>query len=316
MRRLLAKVILPCLGCSPRHEDAAVLPPIVGQPVIATDAYVVSPLFFPGGDIGSMAVTGTLNDLVVRGAEPLHLTLSLILEEGLLLETLVRVLASAGEAARHFGVSIAAGDTKVVPRGAADGMFISTTGLGRLLEPAPPGASFLLPGDGLLVTGPIGCHGIAVLCAREDLRFEPSPTSDCGPLSDAAEALRSAGIVPRAMRDATRGGVTAVLHEWAQECGHTLLVDEARVPLTDDVRGVCELLGLDPLSVACEGTMLVAVSPADAKAALLALRTVRSQAAIIGEVHARRGPPVAIRRLLGHEQVLAEPSGAPLPRIC
>jgi hydrogenase expression/formation protein HypE len=284
--------------------------------VITTDAYVVSPLFFPGGDIGSLAVTGTVNDLVVRGAEPLHLTLSLILEEGLPLETLKRVLASAGEAARRYAVSIVAGDTKVVPRGAADGMFISTTGLGRLLEPAPPGAASLSPGDALLVTGPVGCHGIAVLCAREELGFDPLPTSDCGPLSDAAEALRSARIVPRAMRDATRGGVTAVLHEWAQDCGLTLSIEEKSVPATDAARGVCELLGLDPLSVACEGTMVVAVSPADAQAALLALRSVRPHSAIIGEIHARRGPPVAIRRLLGHEQVLAEPSGAPLPRIC
>lgn len=316
MRRLLAEHVFPRLGCAQSHEDAAVLPRFTGHPVLTTDAYVVSPLFFPGGDIGSLAIYGTVNDLVVRGAEPLSLTMSLIIEEGLSLEILARVLTSAGDAARRCGVAIVAGDTKVVPHGAADGVFITTTGFGRLQELAPPGAATLEPGDVLIVTGPVGCHGIAVLCAREKLQFDPAPASDCGPLDDAAKALRFAGIRLRAMRDATRGGVTAVLHEWAQECGHTLSIDEASVPITEEVRGVSELLGLDPLGVACEGTMVVAVSSGDAEAALQALRTVKPHATIIGKIRNRRGAPVVIRRLLGHEQVLAEPSGVLLPRIC
>lgn len=319
MRRLIGERILPRLGAGAiALDDAAVLPPLDGPPVITTDSFVVSPLFFPGGDIGSLCVFGTVNDLVVRGAEPRWLTLSLILEEGLPLAVLERVLDSVAAAAWRCGVAIVAGDTKVVPRGAADGLFINTTGLGRLLEPAPPGASSLLPGDVLLVTGPIGRHGIAVLSAREQLGFEPPPESDCGPLIDAAAGLRAAELQPRAMRDATRGGVSAVLHEWSRDCGMTLVIDEPAIPLTAVVRGACELLGLDPLHVANEGTMVVAMPPHEAARALAALRAVPGceSAAIIGEVRPRGIAPVVVRRALAREQPLIEPSGAPLPRIC
>jgi hydrogenase expression/formation protein HypE len=319
MRKLIAEHILPRLGQSAVSlDDAAVLPPITGSPVLTTDAFVVLPLFFPGGDIGTLCVYGTINDLVVVGAEPLWLTLSLVLEEGLSLDVLDRVLNSIGAAANRCGVKIVAGDTKVVPRGAADGMFVMTTGLGRLVEPAPSGSRSIVLGDVLLVTGPIGRHGIAVLSAREQLGFEPPPESDCAPLVDVVRSLRAAGVQPRAMRDATRGGVTAVLHEWARDCGHTLVVDETQVPLTADVRGACELLGLDPLHIANEGTMLVAVAPAEVERAIAAIRAVTgfSHAAVIGEARQRGISPVIVRRGLGREQPLIEPSGAPLPRIC
>jgi hydrogenase expression/formation protein HypE len=320
MRRLLFERILPRLGWKSTDplDDAAVLPTLHGQPVLTTDAFVVTPLFFPGGDIGSLAVYGTVNDLVVRGAEPLWLTLSMVLEEGLPLVTLERVIESIAAAARHCGVAIVAGDTKVVPRGAADGMFLSTAGLGRLIEPAPTGAATIEAGDLLIVSGPVGQHGIAILSAREQLHFEPPPTSDCGPLTELVHALRVAGVRPRALRDATRGGVTAVLHEWARDSGKTLVIDETLVPVSDEVRGVCELLGLDPLSVANEGTMVIAVPSLDAKISLQALHRFEAgkQATLVGEVRARGVIPVIVKRILGRESPLIEPTGALLPRIC
>lgn len=320
MRRLLAEHILPPLGRSGilPLDDAAVLPIIEGRPVISTDAFVVSPLFFPGGDIGCLAIYGTVNDLAVQGAEPLWLTLSLILEEGLPLSVLDRVLKSAADAARRCQVTIVAGDTKVVPRGAADRIFVSTTGLGKLIEPGPSGAATIEVGDALIVSGPVGRHGIAILAAREQMHFEPPPTSDCAPLLELTAALRAAGIRPRALRDATRGGVTAVLHEWSRDCGKTLAVEERRVPVTAEVRGVCELLGLDPLSIANEGTMVVAVRAEDAPTALSALRSVNAgkSSAQIGEIRERIAAPVVVKRAIGREQPLIDPAGAPLPRIC
>ncbi len=320
MRRLLAEHILPRLGLISAEplDDAVVLPMLRGRPVLTTDAFVVSPLFFPGGDIGTLAIHGTVNDLVVRGAQPLWLTLSMIVEEGLPLAVFDRVMDSIAAAARQCGVAVVAGDTKVVPRGAADGLFLSTAGLGQLVEPAPTGAATIEAGDRLIVSGPIGRHGIAIMAAREQMNFEPMPTSDCGPLGPAVAALRAAGVRPRALRDATRGGVAAVLHEWARDCGQTLVVDEVCVPVSAEVRGVCELLGLDPLCVANEGTMLIAVSLADVDAALTALRgvSVSALATTIGEARERGVLPVVVRRGRGREQPLIEPSGAPLPRIC
>ncbi|MBL9094222.1 MAG: hydrogenase expression/formation protein HypE [Planctomycetaceae bacterium] len=318
-RRLLDEHVFPRLfgtGVRPL-EDAALLPPLSGAPVLATDSFVVSPLFFPGGDIGSLAVYGTVNDLLMRGARPLWLTLSMILEEGLPLSVLDRVLDRIAVAARCCDIAIVAGDTKVVPRGAADGLFLSTAGLGQLVDPAPTGITDVKPGDVVLVTGPIGRHGIAILSAREGLRFEPPPTSDCAPLTAAVVALRNSEAAIRGMRDATRGGVTAVLHEWSRDSGLTLFVDERRVPITPEVRGACELLGLDALSVANEGTMVAVISPDDVNQALAALRNAGyAGATAIGEVRSRGVVPVVVSRALGREQPLIEPSGAPLPRIC
>lgn len=320
MRRLLDEHILPRFtrGAQQPPDDAAVLPAIDGRPVITSDAFVVTPLFFPGGDIGKLSVYGTVNDLVVRGAQPLWLTLSLILEEGLSLEVLDRVLKSVAEAAEQCRVSVVAGDTKVVPRGAADQLFISTTGLGRLIEPGPSGSATIEAGDVLLVSGPIGRHGIAILAAREELGFDPPPASDCAPLTATVAALRSAGVRVRAMRDATRGGVAAVLQEWARDCGRTFVVDETALPVSAEVRGVCELLGLDPLHVANEGTMVLAVPREDAAAAVEAMRNVplSARGTQFGIVRERGVLPVVVRRGHGSEQPLIEPSGAPLPRIC
>jgi hydrogenase expression/formation protein HypE len=312
--RLLAPFANPVLNTL---GDSARLASIPGEVAITTDSFVVSPLFFPGGDVGSLAVFGTVNDLVVAGAEPICLTLSLILEEGLPFETLDRVVSSIYAACQRAAVYVAAGDTKVVPRGAADKLFINTTGLGHFQHPPPPGPAYLRAGDELLVTGPIGQHGVAVLAAREELGFEPPPHSDCALLYDAVAALRESAAPVRAMRDATRGGVTAVLHEWARASQVTIAVNEAQVPVSASVRAVCELLGLDPMCVANEGTMVVAVAQgAGEKAAAALKRAGYSQAAVIGLVEPKRIVPVVIRGMLGRDRPLDEPLGAPLPRIC
>jgi hydrogenase expression/formation protein HypE len=318
-RELLQEIILPSLGLdSVALEDAALLPALAGQPVFTTDSFVVSPIFFPGGDIGTLAVYGTVNDLAVAGALPRWLSLAFILEEGLPLVTLQRVIASIAASAQRCGVRIVTGDTKIVPRGAADQLFINTAGIGELTESAPTGPASIRPGDEVLVSGPIGRHGISVLAAREQLGFNPPPQSDCGPLLDAVWALRAAGIPVRAVRDATRGGLAAVLHEWAAASGCTLTIEEARIPVTADVRGACELLGLDPLFVACEGTMAVAVPASYGETAAQALRQCpdAAGAATIGCVTGHSIAPVTVRRLLGRLQPLDDPAGRLLPRIC
>lgn len=320
MRQLLNERIFPALdGVRPAADgDAAILARLEAETVFTTDSFVVSPLFFPGGDIGRLCVFGTVNDLAVSGARPLWISLSFIIEEGLQLAVLDSVLRSIAGAARAAEISVVTGDTKVVPRGAADGLFINTAGVGVLLEPRLPGPGGLQCGDELLVTGPIGRHGMAVMVAREQLDVQPSPTSDCGSLVPAVEALRRAEVPMVALRDATRGGVSAVLHEWAASCEYTLAVDERQVPVTPEVRGVCELLGLDPLHVANEGTMVVAVREGFGSAAADVLRSVPTarRAALIGRVQEKRVSPVVIQRGLGRYLPLDEPLGAPLPRIC
>ncbi|PQO25644.1 hydrogenase expression/formation protein HypE [Blastopirellula marina] len=319
-RRLIRQRILTRLGNIHLEElsDAATLPKMNGAPVMTTDSYVVSPLFFPGGDIGTLAVYGTVNDLVVSGALPKWIALSMIIEEGFPLLSLDRVLTSIAAAARIAQVQIVTGDTKVVPRGATDGIYLTTTGVGELIEPAPSGPRTLEEGDVILVTGPIGQHGISILAARENLGFDPMPQSDCGSLWNAAEALRNAGCEVRSMRDATRGGISAVLHEWADSSNTTIAIDEHAVPVSSEVRGACELLGLDPLHLANEGTMVVAVPGKIARCALPALQEGGRcpMAAIIGEVTARRLAPVVVRRGQFAEIPLEEPQGAPFPRIC
>jgi hydrogenase expression/formation protein HypE len=319
MRRLISERIIHALQNETLLQmgDAALLPTDAGTLAMTTDSFVISPLFFPGGDIGSLAIYGTANDLAVSGARPLWISLGLILEEGLPLETLDQVLNSVAAAARQVGVQVVTGDTKVVPRGAADKLFINTTGIG-LVERTLPGPSQLQPGDEILVSGPIACHGMAVMAVRESLAFEPVPTSDSGSLVDATAALRGADLPVRALRDATRGGVAAVLHEWAEACGQTICIDEASIPVTPEVRGVCEVLGLDPLHVANEGTMVVSVPGDSAARALDVLRGIpqTSAAVRIGLVRQRGAASVVVRRALGREMPLDEPVGAPLPRIC
>lgn len=320
MRRLLQQEILPAVANEFLQPagDSAILPVCRGPLAMTTDSFVVSPLFFPGGDIGSLAVHGTVNDLVVAGAEPRWLSLAFIIEEGLEIDVFRRVLASIAAAAGRLRVPVVAGDTKVVPRGAADKLFINTSGIGEIVDAPPSGPQALAVGDVLIVSGPIGRHGIAVMVARESLDFDPPPTSDSAPLVGAVAALRRAKVPVRAMRDATRGGLGAVLREWAEVGNRTLLIREHLLPVTDEVRGACELLGLDPVHVANEGTMVIAVPQAAAVAAIEALRRVpeSSLAAAVGRVEECGLAPVVVERATGRVVPLDEPVGAPLPRIC
>lgn len=300
-------------------DDAARLPAPDGPIAVTTDSFVVTPLFFPGGDIGSLAVYGTVNDLAVSGAIPRWLTLSLILEEGLPLPVLDRVIASVARAAQLCGVSIVAGDTKVVPRGAADGMFLNTTGVGVLQQPVPCGPGELESGDELIVSGPIGQHGIAVLSAREQFGFDPAPTSDSQPLVRPVRALcERLGPRVKAIRDATRGGVAAVLHEWAEVSQKTLQVRESQFPIGPELRGACELLGIDPLYFAGEGVFCLAVAAGAGEAAVHVLREHPESrlATVVGVVRSQGRFPVTIHRGLGRELPLDEPTTALLPRIC
>jgi hydrogenase expression/formation protein HypE len=298
--------------------DAALLPPIDGQMVMTTDSYVVSPLFFPGGDIGKLAVHGTINDLAVCGAEPMYLSLSLIIEEGLPLETFRRVVYSIRDAAQKCRVQVVTGDTKVVPRGAADGLFVNTTCVGRLRTGIDLGTHRIRPGDQVLVSGTIGDHGIAILSAREGLDLESNLQSDTAPLYPLVQKQLDSGIDIHFMRDPTRGGVSAVLHEVAEAANVSVVLDEQSIPLSEPVRGACEILGLDPLYVANEGKLLAIVPPQAAERTLERMRShpLGAAAALIGEVSDHSPSQVLVRGSLGRLRVLDEPSGAPLPRIC
>jgi len=318
-RRLIHERILPRFhnAALANLGDAAFLN-ASGPVALTTDSYTVTPLFFPGGDIGRLAVFGAVNDLAVSGAVPRWLSLALVIEEGLPWAVLDRVLDSIQQAVHSAEVEVVTGDTKVVPRGAVDALFITTSALGELGPLPPPGPSALQAGDVLIVSGPIGRHGAAVLCAREGLDFDPAPTSDCASLVPPLQELQRARLTPRAVRDATRGGVAAVLHEWSAAAGVGITIDETAVPVTVEVRAVCELLGLDPLFLACEGTFVAAVPPEKLNATLdvLARHAVSRSATVIGRVVGRQSAPVCVQRAAGRLIPLDEPAGAPLPRIC
>lgn len=319
-RRLIREILLPIFD-NPHLRplaDAAVLPAFETGLAVTTDGYVVSPLFFPGGDIGKLAVHGTINDLTAVGAEPLYLTIGFVLEEGLPLETLRFIVRSVGKAAQASGMAVVTGDTKVVPRGIADQMFVTVTGIGRPRSGVRVGTDRVKPGDRILVTGTLADHGIAVLAAREGMEFTPLLASDTAPLHGLIASLWDAGFDLHFLRDPTRGGVSAVLHELSEATGLTCVVDETSLPLADSVSGACELLGLDPLYVANEGKMVLVVAPEEEAAVLAELQRhpLGSNAAAIGVVTEARPTQVLVRSRLGPLRVLDEPAGAPLPRIC
>lgn len=301
-----------------RRDDAAILEIDALQLAFTTDSFVVEPYFFPGGDIGKLAVCGTVNDLSMVNADPTCLSLSLILEEGFPLSDLSRILDSVEKWCQKANVEIVCGDTKVVPKGKVDGIFINTSGLGRRVKGVTSPNSVVKEHDVVLVSGPIGCHGMSVMAARNPGLVETEIESDCGLLLPLVQSLRNREVPVKAMRDATRGGVAAVLHEWARQFDVSISVDEESVPVRSDVRGLTELLGLDPLFVANEGTMVVVVDSTFAKAAVEAMRSVPIGvgATRIGNVHAGRRNPVTVVRGLGKEVPLLEPTGAMLPRIC
>jgi hydrogenase expression/formation protein HypE len=285
---------------------------------ITTDSYVVDPLFFPGGDIGTLAVNGTINDLAVGGAVPLYLTCALILEEGLDVDVLRRVVTSMKRAADAAGVKVVTGDTKVVGRGAADKLFINTTGLGVIPAGVQVSADRAVPGDVVLCNGFIGDHGAAIVDARGQFALENSIVTDCQPLHGLVRTLLDASPSVRCMRDATRGGIAGVLNEFAEQSRVGIRLDEANIPLRAEVRGMCELLGLDPLYLANEGKLIAIVPPGQAAAALRAMRGHPAGAAsvAIGEVVAGRPGRVTLRSVFGGERVVDVPFGEQLPRIC
>ena len=281
----------------------------------STDSYVIDPLFFPGGNIGKLAVCGTANDVAVSGAVPRYLSCGFIIEEGLPLETLEAVVNTMAETAKAADIAIVTGDTKVVGRGAADKLFINTAGMGAIPADIHWGAATLTPGDVLIVSGTLGDHGATILNLREQLGLDGELQSDCAVLTPLIQALRPiAGV--KALRDATRGGVNAVAHEFAASCGFGVEIQEQHLPLKDAVRGVCELLGLDALNFANEGKLVIGVSRDAAEEVLAALRAhpLGSNAAIIGEVTERRG--VRVAGLYGVKRTLDLPHAEPLPRIC
>lgn len=319
-RRLIRDEIAPALvdlGLQ-GTVDAAVLPEVGGPIVMTTDSFVVTPLFFPGGDIGLLAVHGTINDLAVMGATPLYLSLALILEEGLAIETLRRVIESIRAAALASKVAIVTGDTKVVPQGVADQIFVNTTGIGRLRPGTAIGPEQVQPGDAILVSGTLGDHGLTILAAREGFAFGGELHSDTAAIHELVEILFSSGIAVRWLRDPTRGGVSAVLHELAETANVTIEISEAALPVSQAVRGACEVLGLDPLFVANEGKLVAVVAVNDRDRALEVLRShpLGRQAAIIGSIAAADRAEVVLRTTFGNLRVIDEPSGALLPRIC
>ncbi len=318
MQELLDEVVFPRLGGTTKEaEDAALLDLPPGRLAFTTDSFVVSPLFFPGGDIGKLSICGTVNDLAMRGAKPLYLSLALIIEEGLPFETLEKVLATAAEWADRAGVRVVAGDTKVVERGKADGLYINTAGVGHLEAGRETSITGARPGDTVVVNGCIGDHGVAVMTEREGFRFETDVVSDCAPLYPLVEAMQSAGRID-SMRDATRGGIGAVLKEMASASGVAIEIYEDSLPVRDGVRAVCELLGLDPLYVANEGKLLAAV-PAEAEALVLeAMRAteVGADSIVIGRVTDGRSGDVVMVTTLGSRRLVRMPSGEQLPRIC
>ena len=321
MQRLIEQELLP-LYTDPalaRH-DAARLELPHGRLAFSTDSYVVTPLEFPGGDIGRLAVCGTCNDLAMAGARPRFLSLGLILEEGLELERLRRILGSLALAARECGVAIVTGDTKVVERGKADGLYINSSGIGLLEALRPIGPEAIRAGDQLLVSGDLGRHGVAVLAARHGLQLNPPLESDCAPLWPLVECLLQAPIQPHCLRDLTRGGLAAALQELAQASGLELALQEDCLPVSDAVARCCALLGLDPVHLANEGRCLLVVAPEDLETSLAVLRP--RGGAWIGTVRqaadtAPGAPPrVLLRTPYGSERVLVPSSGELLPRIC
>jgi hydrogenase expression/formation protein HypE len=299
-------------------EDAAQLAVGGARLALTTDSFVVSPLFFPGGDIGDLAVNGTVNDLSVSGAVPRYLTAGFILEEGFRVDRLQQITASMAKAAAAAGVQVVTGDTKVVERGKADGCYINTAGLGLIDHDRELGVAQVRPGDAILVSGPIGDHGVTIMLARGELDIEADVVSDTAPLNELVAGLLAAVPGVRAMRDATRGGVATILNEIARAARVSVVVSENEIPVRPEVRGASELLGIDPMYVACEGRLVAVVAGDQADAALAALRghPLGEEAAIIGQVAADPPGIVLLKTAFGGTRIVDLLVGDPLPRIC
>lgn len=299
-----------------RSEDAAVLE-VKGKIAFTTDSYTVTPLFFNGGDIGKIAVAGTLNDLAMMGARPLYLSCAFIIEEGLPYETLERIVVSMKDELSKSGTKIVCGDTKVVPKGSVDQLFINTSGIGEVVLSALS-AHNLQQDDIIIVSRDIGTHGACILASREGIELQSALSSDCATLWPVVEALISENISIRAMRDVTRGGLSAVLNEWAVSSDVCIELVEKNIPICDEVRGTCELLGMEPYDFANEGTFILAIDPCDALRAIEILHqfSMSSNAAIIGSVTSHKAGRVILRSAWGSTRYLERPKGELLPRIC
>lgn len=319
MAELIDRVIMTELGDTGALQDAAIVE-IAGTGVVfSTDSFVVTPRFFPGGDIGALAVHGTVNDLAMRGARPVALALAYVLEEGLPVTELRAITASVARAAAACDVRIVTGDTKVVDRGAADGIYITTTGIGARLPGAEPDATRGRPGDAVLVSGPIGAHGTAILCARGALGLETEIRSDTAPLHELVAAMIAAcGPDVHALRDPTRGGLASALNELAAASGVGVEIEESAVPVPTAVASTCELLGLDPLHVANEGCLVAFVAPGAAPRVLAAMRSTPAGAGatVIGRVTEGPAGRVVARTLMGAGRIVDMLVGEQLPRIC
>jgi hydrogenase expression/formation protein HypE len=316
---LIEKYLLPPLTnpLLARLDDSAVFD-LAGRLAFTTDSYVVSPIFFPGGDIGKLAICGTVNDLSTSGATPLYLSLSFIIEEGLILSELNKVLESVKAAAEEAGVKIVTGDTKVVNRGSADKLFINTSGIGVIPEGVDMSGANARVGDKIILSGAIGDHGIAVMSQREGLKFSVPVKSDCAPLNGLVSEMLKASRQIHSLRDPTRGGLATTLNEFAEQSGVGITIEEDRIPIHDAVRGACELLGFDPLYVANEGKLVAVVSSDDAARVLAKMKRHKysNEAAIIGEVTKEHKGKVILKTRLGASRILDMLSGELLPRIC
>jgi hydrogenase expression/formation protein HypE len=316
---LLEKILVPPINnpILSRMDDSAVLQ-ISGRLAFTTDSYVVNPIFFPGGDIGKLAVCGTVNDLSMSGAEPKYLSLSLIIEEGLELDELRRVIDSIRETAVEAGVQIVTGDTKVVNHGKADKLFINTSGIGTVREGVDISGSNAKPGDKIILSGGIGEHGIAVMSQREGLQFSVPVKSDCAPLNKLVADMLNTSTAISCLRDPTRGGLAATLNELARQSKVGIKIDEKTIPVHDGVRGACELLGLDPLYIANEGKLVAVVSTTAADSILSAMKNNKygAKTAIIGEITAEHAGRVVMKTIIGSTRIVDMPTGEILPRIC
>ncbi len=325
MKRIIDEVFFEAYGSDEllQGNDAATLPaPAPGERLaFSTDSFVVTPHFFPGGNIGHLAVCGTVNDVATSGARPLYLSCGFILEEGFPMEDLKRICATMAETAREAGVRVVTGDTKVVNRGHGDGVFINTAGVGAIPEGVNLGGEKCKPGDKVLVSGTLGDHGITIMSCREGLNFSADLESDAAPLNHLIAEVLEAAPNTRCFRDPTRGGLASTLNEFASQAQVDITVDEDAVPVKDAVRGACEMLGYDVLQVANEGKMVCVVPADEADAALAAMRANKygADAAIIGEVgemQPERGPKVFLRTAFGGKRILDMLVGEQLPRIC
>ncbi len=325
MHGLIEDLFLPAFGNtrSDALEDQARLPlaellALGDRLAFTTDSYVVDPLFFPGADIGALAVAGTVNDLAVGGARPLFLSCGMVIEEGLPVETLRRVAASMRAMADRAGVVIVTGDTKVVERGAADKLFINTAGIGVIPHGVAISAGNARPGDAVILSGTLGDHGVAILIARNQLALEAEVASDCQPLGGLVAAMLAACPTIRCLRDATRGGMATVLNDFARGSGVGIHIREDALPIREPVRGACELLGLDPLYLANEGKLVAVVPAPDADRVLAAMRAhpAGADAAIIGEVTPTPANMVVMRTAFGGDRIVDTLVGEQLPRIC